>query len=288
MACYHYKYTCIQFECSSIILINSDIKFLTNYFSNMIFICVSSLFDIDVCSGKRERDCGYFLLRDLTHGRGVFYISKPESNRQYSVIHEEKSCNICEVPSLSSEHSINDDSSIGLSQSRVYRSGVGASSKFDTSLTNGVSFVAGHLEFCVAALPLEQLLTIRAFSAARSCNLPELKAAIEYAGPFHCSDGAESTQNSVVSEATQECVDINSEYSSPFYGDESHFERLHRLPRSSMQLLQPSVPYSPISPINMHVSTSQLQCHKLLLHIAIGNKDSEMVKFLLEKGADVS
>lgn len=194
-------------------------------------------------TGSDEKSQGYFLLRDLTNGSGVFYISRNGAGIQYSTIHEE----------TSSDGQPSTDVVVRES---------------DIPLICGVSFVAGHLEFCLAALPMEQLFTVRMFSAARSGNLSKLKTITEFA------------------EVAQGDLDFNVEYSSPYYADDSDFDRLHRFRRTSTQVTQLSIPSSPI--YTADVSTAESQPQRLLLHIAIVNKDTEMVKFLLEKGADVS
>ena len=164
---------------------------------------------------------------------------------------------------MSSEQSLNEGFAVGSNQSAA----VVVPSETDIRLIHGVSFVAGHLEFSVTALPFEQLSIVRMFSAACSGNLPKLKAIIE-------------------SEVTQGDVDINAEYFNPICPDESDFDRLHRFQKSSTLPIQLSVPPSPIS--TNDVSTAQSQPQKLLLHVAVVNNDTNMVNYLLEKGADVS
>ena len=209
-----------------------------------------------------DRSEGYFLLRDLTNGSGVFYISRNGGSIQHSTIQEETSSDGLHIAHLSSEaeQSLNEGFVVGGNQSAA----VVLSSESDIRLIHGVSFVAGHLEFSVTALPFEKLSIVRMFSAACSGNLPKLKAIIE-------------------SVATQRDVDINTEYFNPICPDESDFDRFHRFQKSSTQL---SVPPSPISAND--VSTAQSQPQKLLLHVAVVNNDTCMVNYLLEKGADVS
>ena len=169
---------------------------------------------------------------------------------QYSTIKEETSASDHQLPILSPKQSVDENLPGGLDQSSfaVSQRDPKISCHLDIPVTNGVSFVAGCLEFSLTALPLEELLRDRMFSAASSGNLPKLKSVINSVGPFR---------------------DINLEYSSPSYGDESYFDRYQK--------------HFSVAPPSCISST-----HKLLLHIAIGNRDIEMITFLLEKGADVS
>lgn len=210
-----------------------------------------------------DRSEGYFLLRDLTNGSGVFYISRNGGSIQHSAIQEETSSDVLHIPHLSSEQSLNEGFAVGGNQPAA----VVLPSESDICLIHGISFVAGLLEFSVTALPFEQLSIVRMFSAACSGNLPKLKAIIE-------------------SEVTQGDVDINAEYFNPISPDESDFDRLHRFQKSLSQPIQLSVPSSSISANDVSIAQSQPQ--KLLLHIAVVNNDTNMVKYLLEKGADVS
>ena len=206
-----------------------------------------------------DRFEGYFVLRDLTNGSGVFYISRNGGSIHRSAIQEETSSNGLHVPHLSSEKSVNEDFAVGGDQPAT----VVLPSESDIRLIHGISFVAGHLEFSITALPFDQLSIVRMFSAACSGNLPKLKAITE-------------------SEVTQGDVDINAEYFNPICPNESVFDCLHRFHKSSIQF---SVP-PPISAND--VSTAQSQSQKLLLHVAVVNNDTNMVNYLLEKGADVS
>lgn len=218
-----------------------------------------------------ERVSSHFSLCDLTNGHGVFYISKTRTNLQYSTIDEESGH---QLSILSPKQSIDESLPGELYQSASidYQHDPEISCHLDMPVTSGVSFVAGHLEFCLTALPLEDLLRLRMFSAASSDNLPKLKSVIKSMGPLYAVDTvSQNSQYSTPPEVMQiqGDIDINSEYSSPSYGDESYFDRYQK--HSSV------TPPSCISP-----------SHKLLLHIAIGNRDIEMTTFLLEKGADVS
>ena len=106
------------------------------------------------------------------------------------------------------------------------------------------------------------------------------------AAPHHFdSNHTRSSRYSTVSQGTLGSLDINSEYSSPSYGDESYFDQMYTGRRSSTRMINPA-PHSPSSPNDL--TTNQFRPHKLLLHVAIGIGDIEMVKLLLEKGADVS
>ena len=217
---------------------------------------------------SEDRASSHFSLCDLTNGHGVFYISKVGSNLQYSTIKEETSASDHQLPMLSPNQA---DLPGGLDQSSP------AHSKhhpchLDVPVTSGVSFVAGCLEFSLTALPMEELLRVRMFSAASNGDLPKLKSVINSVGPFRpVTTSSQHSQCSTPSKAIQGQgdIDINSEYSNPSCGDESYFDRYQK----HYSVALPSC----ISP-----------CHKLLLHVATGNRDIEMTTFLLEKGADVS
>ena len=207
---------------------------------------------------------GHFLLRDLTNGHGVFYISKNGDLLHTSIQEEELHGDTQNGGSLV-DHDVSHKEAL---------------CPYDIPLRNGVSFVAGHFEFSLAALPANLLATIKMFSAARSGDLHKLIAIIESDSQHNSS--VDCTQ----SEEMQQTVNVNSEYCTPTYGDESLFERTYRARIPSMQMLQRFVPPSPMSPPS--IAVADLQPHKLLLHIAIGNRDTAMVIYLLEKGADVS
>ena len=217
---------------------------------------------------------GHFILRDLTctKGCGKVYISRSGVNQLSSDFHKGKlsEASILFTDPINSSDTVNE----------------GVSTKFGQILTNGVTFVAGQLEFCLAALPLEQLLTIRAFAAARNGNLLQLKSVIESSDLHHfVSNCTQSSEHSEATAAVGVSVDINSEYSSPSYTEESYFNQMLRF-RSSVDVMEQSVSPSPVSATTG--ATSDLRPHKLLLHLAIDNRDDEMVTYLLEKGADVS
>ena len=218
-----------------------------------------------------ERASSHFSICDLTNGRGVFYISKSGNNLQYSTIKEESGH---QLPILSPKQSVGESLPEGLDHSASIdcQQDPKISCHIDLPVTSGVSFVAGHLEFCLTALPLEELLRLRMFAAASNGDLPKLKSVINSVGPLHAVGMvSQHSQYSTPSEAmqTQRDIDINSEYSSPSYGDESYFDRYQK--------------HSTVTP-PLCICPS----HKLLLHVAIGNRDIEMTTFLLEKGADVS
>lgn len=223
----------------------------------MIILCVGN---------SEEKASSHFSLCDLTNGRGVFYISRSGANLQHSTIKEETSADDHQLLSPDLPGGL-DHSSHAHTQHDP-----NIPCNLDIPVTNGVSFVAGRLEFSLTALPLDELLRVRMFSAASSGDLPKLKSVIDSVGPFQAvGTASQHSRHSSPSEATQALgdIDINSEYSSPFCGDESYFD--------SYQKHFSVAPPSCISP-----------SHKLLLHIAIGNRDIEMITYLLEKGADVS
>lgn len=166
----------------------------------------------------------------------------------------------------------------------------------DRCLNHGIKFTAGLLEFTLTALPLNQLLLVRAFRAARNGELNQLKSIFEFsvtAGatlpPIVVTPAkhADRREHSTLSIMSEQGLDVNSKYQPPKYDDEPIFSygRLSRQ-RSSIPIQVPGVPDSPLSPVSQKEETKV--SHHLLLHIAIEKKDVEMVKFLLGKGADVS
>ncbi len=190
---------------------------------------------------------------------------------QHCTIKEETSANDHQLPILSPKQP---DLPGGLDQSSPAHSQHDPNTSYhlDIPITSGVSFVAGCVEFTLTALPLEDLLSVRMFSATSSGNLPKLKSVINSVDPFQAAGTvSQGGQYSGQSEAIQPLgdTDINSEYCSPSHGDESSFDRYQKC--------------SSVTPPSC-ISTS----HKLLLHIAIGNRDIEITTFLLEKGANVS
>ncbi len=162
-------------------------------------------------------------------------------------------------------------------------------------ISHGVTFTAGQLEFTITALPLNQLLSIRAFTAAQKGDLPLLKLICDNCvpngvmSPHIVVTPAIDTDHhcySTVTVMTEEGLNVNIEYQQPVYDDESIFSYSSGRRRTSELVQRLAVPVSPMSPKPQ--IKQERQPHRLLLHIAIENRDVAMVRFLLEKDADVS
>jgi ankyrin repeat protein len=164
--------------------------------------------------------------------------------------------------------------------------GQGSDNISGVRLSRGVQFQTGRLVWSLTALPGDQVLTIKMFSAAREGRLQDLCHFLDNA---QCSDGpiplvfvtpppAASEHRisqykfSTLSIVTEKGIDVNSEYHPPNSDDSSSYH-----PLSSV--LSPSA-----------VSTGPLPHPSpyLLLHIAVVNKDLDMVLYLLDKGAEVN
>jgi len=171
----------------------------------------------------------------------------------------------------------------------------------------GLRFVAGRLEFSFTAMPPELVLLLRMFDAAKLGNMEELKLLVEagkstkvtlpYFNPAqYVEEGmyqvGGARRLSVVSVVTTQGVDINTEYHAPSYDDEGVFTLQAFTRRKSSAWRRggdgggASLPMSPSSPVDVNGwSPSEA---RLLLHVAIQRNHVEMVKFLLDQGADVS
>ena len=156
-------------------------------------------------------------------------------------------------------------------------------SGFSIRLSHGIQFQTGRLVWSLTALPRNQVLTIKMFSAARDGQLKDLRNIIDSAQwadrpmphifvTSPTSDQFQSSQYrfSTISIMTEDGIDVNTEYRPPT-SDESC---LYQNPSSA---LSPSPAASVPHPSPY-----------LLLHIAVVNGDLDMVLYLLENGADVS
>jgi len=259
---------------------------------------------------------GHFILEDLTGGCGVFYTTYNAAGLQHSTILEARDAEEERVRILSPDSSVEierdqlqlDGSSIPIesNQSEEAQGGVmqnqsekgmiqnqsgEAKQEGTLRLTHGLRFVAGQLEWSITALPLETLLTLRMFAAARKGNLEELRSILdsnmcsEVSVPYVFvtqADSAMSRSRYSVSMVTEQGLDVNVEYQPPTYSEDYFFNQLSMRRRSSAPLSHPLSPLSPSSSSSPHHPPA-----RLLLHIAIYNGDLEMSKYLLEKGADV-
>ena len=211
--------------------------------------------------GMEECEEGCFVLEDLTKGEGHFRVlEKPNQ------------------PPVADHHSTN-SSSEATPPTHVLR------------LMEGVKFVTGRIEWIVTALPQELLLTHRMFAAARARDLERLRSILDrselLASPHIVvtptdSDATPHPLYSTISVAIEGGFDVNAEFQPPSFAEDSLFNQLIMRRRSSG--LQPR-PHSLHSPLTL--STFSLSSPRLLLHIAVEQNHHPMVKYLLEKGANV-
>ena len=137
------------------------------------------------------------------------------------------------------------------------------------SLTHGICFTAGNLEWCISAIPKRQLLAVKMFDAVKKGNLQKLKSTLETS----MVDPAAKPGAHLCS--SESGVGVNIEYELDCYANEYP---LNETQRTSI--------FPPLS----QSSTSEQVAKQpsTLLHIAIKNEDLSMMKFLLEKRANVS
>ena len=169
-----------------------------------------------------------------------------------------------------------------------------------TIARTGLRFVAGRLEFSLTPLPPNLILTLKMFDAAKRGNLDELKVLLEdgksaevklhYISPSPPPEEGEDRDKrlSIVSVVSTQGLDINTEYHAPTYNDEHFFAPGFARRRSSALRGPVSVAGSSISPGPGDVGGRSYGEPRLLLHSAIQQNHEEMVKFLLDQGADVS
>ena len=155
---------------------------------------------------------------------------------------------------------------------------------FSMRLSHGVQFQTGCLVWSLTALPQDQVLTIKIFRAAQDGRLHDMRNILDSSEAAVCPvpfifvtpPTSMSPQRrvsqynfSTLSIVTDEGIDINTEYRPPTSDDSFHH---HSTTFSPSPTAAPSPNPSPY----------------LLLHIAVVNRDLDMVLYLLDKGADVS
>ena len=166
-------------------------------------------------------------------------------------------------------------------------------------LTHGVKFLTGRVEWALTALPRERVLTLKMFAAAQQGSLAELRAVLDSGSrdnvsiPYifvssdetslQCPQQQTRFRYCSISVPNEQGLDINVEYQAPSYTDDSYYNQVFGQRRASTHVPHPLSPLSPLSP-----TPSNPHPPRLLLHIAVCNGDVEMVRFLLERGADVS
>ena len=106
---------------------------------------------------RRVEDGGHFILKDLTAGTGVFYISHV-THHVTTPIEEE------EIPS--NEESV------------ARERGIIGSDKFPMVLSYGIHFVTGILVWELSALSPSEVLTAKLFHLAKQRDLVQLKEQI--------------------------------------------------------------------------------------------------------------
>ena len=238
---------------------------------------------------------GHFVLEDLTGGSGVFCVTYNATSLQHSAMpedtEEQRVVKVSSPAGDQSDQSIKSQSGgvtpleVGGAQGEVEGEGSAL------HLMHGVRFVTGQLEWSITALPLEKMLTLKMFAAARKGDLDELRSILDSS---KCTDvtvpgvfvtptdsAAVFSHHSSVSMVTEQGLDVNVEYQPPSYAEDYFFNQISIRRRSSAPVSHPLSPSSPSSP-----STPQPPA-RFMLHIAIENGDLEMSKYLLEKGADV-
>ena len=215
---------------------------------------------------------GWFDLCDLTEGQSVFKIlPMPMSATSPPTAHPTFQMRVDQFedtrPASTVEH---DQSEDGTTESSQFG--------FRTRLSHGIQFQTGRLVWSLTALPLDQVLTIKMFSAARERRLSDLRTILESSQcinrptPFVFVTPPPQYDFSTLSIMTEDGIDVNTEYRPPTSDD------VHLSQRPSSTLSPSSL--SPVAPLP-HLSPY------LLLHIAVVNNDLDMVLYLLDKGADV-
>ena len=134
-----------------------------------------------------RQDCfdghGHFVLEDLTGGSGVFCVTYNATSLQHSAIpedtEEQRVVKVSSPAGDQSDQSIKSQSGgvtpleVGGAQGEVEGEGSAL------HLMHGVQFVTGQLEWSITALPLEKMLTLKMFAAARKGDLDELRSILD-------------------------------------------------------------------------------------------------------------
>lgn len=210
---------------------------------------------------KRIEDTGRFVLEDLTQGTGVMYISEDVASVRYPALQE-----------------VDED-----------EGGVLNERSFPIYLSHGVRFVTGKLVWDLTALPPEVAFTAKLFHLAEQRDLPNLKKLLDpcYLNTFkipkltvtHDEDtfSIPTLDTCPLNKPLDSTYDIDTEYDPPSYEEDEKFNTLFSSRRS---MTFQSVLQTP-------GSINKERPH-LLLHLAINNGDVDMLKYLLDKGANVN
>lgn len=252
--------------------------------------------------GTPYEPAGHFVLCDCTRGEGLFYLNRALLNveRSPNSEQEESNADLKEDRSVSPGVllSLGTDDNKDTSHDGCHDS-VPTESPFCTHLKQGISFVAGQLEFSLTALPTSITLTLQLFAAAKNGDTDKLESILESGPTAHVTTPhvvvthtpkTNMNRYSTLSVVSEDAIDVNVTYQPPSLSEEPAFSFGQGLGRrrSSATPLRLVVPMSPSSPGLSHPASQSKSPHRLLLHIAIENRDLKMVKYLLGKGADVS
>ena len=226
-----------------------------------------------------RQDCfdghGHFVLEDLTGGSGVFCVTYNATSLQHSAIpedtEEQRVVKVSSPAGDQSDQSIKAQSGgvtplevggaqgevggaqgeVGGAQGEVggAQGEVGGAQgevegeESALHLMHGVQFVTGQLEWSIMALPLEKMLTLKMFAAARKGDLDELRSILDSS---KCTDvtvpcvfvtpidsAAVFSHHSSVSMVTEQGLDVNVEYQPPSYAEDHFFNQISIRRRSS-------------------------------------------------------
>ena len=138
---------------------------------------------------------------------------------------------------------------------------------FPLELSHGQEFVTGRVMWKVIGLPADVVFNLKLFAAARSRNLSLLKQQIE--------EEEERSKRRHSSEERRFSV--------------VEYLQVARSDQRCQPVLTEGIDINIVDDqdTNYHGNTAAPTA-KMLLHVAIENKDQEMMRYLLDKGSDVS
>ena len=138
---------------------------------------------------------------------------------------------------------------------------------FPLELAHGQEFITGRVVWKVIALPSDVVFNLKLFAAARSKDLALLKQEIE-------AEEERSARRHSSEERRFSVVE---------------YLQVARRDQKSQPVLTEGIDINIIDDpdTSYHGNTVPLTA-KMLLHVAIENKDKDMIRYLLDKGADVS
>lgn len=136
---------------------------------------------------------------------------------------------------------------------------------FPMELTHGQEFITGRVMWKVIALPSEVVFNLKLFAAARSKNLELLKEQIKLMEKTHRRSSSEERRFSVV-----------------------EYLQVARSDQRLQAVLTEGIDINIVDDDSNYHGSTGAPTAKMLLHVAIENKDQEMIRYLLDKGSDVS